>query len=104
MSHPAAVAEDLETLIVGAWLTALTQAWRIARGRRLGQLRGPSSQSYDARGIHPYSEQWGWVFACELLCPWLTQVREGCDPHVLRKAAQADAEREFAEEIIRNAR
>jgi hypothetical protein len=93
----------LEELIAETWLVCLTGAYSIAKQHRLRQLRGLPRQSYDARGIHPYSAEWGRAFALESLCPWLTAVREGCDPHTLRKEAQADADREFAEEIIRKA-
>jgi hypothetical protein len=97
--------EERENVVVGLWLEALTQAYQLAKGERLGELRGRRAKSFDGSGMHPYSHAWGRVQAFEQLVPWLAELRVDHDGEVqaheitLRQWAQADAEQSFADEL-----
>lgn len=90
------------------WTLSLQQAFSLARAERLHQLRGTYSKRFDGAGLHPYSLAWGEVMACESVFPELSVLRltgeTSCDPVSMRSVASADAERQFAREIINEAR
>ena len=98
-------AEEAEAVLVEIWLSYLTDAYRVSRGERLGELRGKRSKLLDARGLHPLSEAWGGAHALERVLPWLGELRAGdggevdCHPVTLRRIAYQDAEAAFAEEL-----
>ena len=57
-----AVEEALDneaTGIFNAWVEALRECYMLARGERLGELRGRRVKLLDERGLHPFSVAWG---------------------------------------------
>jgi len=92
-----------EETITDAWLEALSDAYHLAKGERLGELRGRRVKLLDERGMHPYSMAWGRIFACESLLPGLVAARLSeppTDPVHLRRVAQRDAESAFREQLL----
>lgn len=71
----------------------LMEAYRLALGERLGELRGHRPRLLDGRGIHPYSYVWGHVDA-------LGGSHTGISPEALRRDARAAAEETFRAEVI----
>lgn len=95
----------MATDVVDVWIAALEEAGALARGERLGELRGSRPPRFDKQGMHPYSRAWGVVAACERLDPVLSRVRaetgaEPGDPVMLRRLSAHDAEQAFAGEVI----
>lgn len=86
--------------ICALWIEGLEAAYMLARGERLNELRGTKQRFLDARGIHPFSEAWGLVEAAQHLCPDLGADGVATSPHALWRAARADADDEFREEIV----
>jgi hypothetical protein len=88
--------------VYDAWVEALRDAWHLARGERLGELRGRRQKLLDERGMHPYSLAWGRAMACEQLLPELQSARLAdppVDPVLMRRLAQRDAEQSFESEL-----
>ena len=83
-----------------AWVEALQAAYSIARGERLATLKGKRPRAFDVRGLHPFSEEVGRVFACESLAPELRFA--GFDHHLLRATAEQDAMELFLADIERD--
>jgi len=88
--------ESPDELLVGA----LREAYRLAKAERLSELRGgPRARTFDARGLHPWSEAWGYIGALWLWCelPW----GEGLLPSapLLREEARAEAQAEYEAEL-----
>lgn len=91
-----------EEHVTYAWIEALVNAYLLARGERLGELRARRAKAFDERGLHPYSLAWGEVFALEEVLPELAGARLSdpmCDPVTLRRIAQADAQETFYDEL-----
>jgi hypothetical protein len=87
-----------EADIIKAWCEAVHQHYIIARGERLGELRGRRPRTIDERGLHPLSLEVGRILALQELVPDLellefTHLRS-------RKAAHNDAAEEYEEEIV----
>lgn len=87
------------------WLGEVRMAYEIARGERLGELRGRRVSRFDARGLHPYSEAWGKIAAAmhpQLVTFFAERGDEGhspLSPTRLRALARSDAEAEFARRV-----
>lgn len=80
------------------WEQALQIAYSTAKAARGAELRGDRRvKSFDGRGVHVYSQEWGRIFACEDLMPALGSFRyeDDVDPVTLRRHAERDAEAEF---------
>lgn len=91
-------AHDTGDPLVDAWLEGLRDAYYLAKGERIGELRGRRVKLLDDRGMHPYSVAWGRVYALEALRPELQSARLSdppVDPVQLRRVAQRDAEGAF---------
>lgn len=93
-------------VIIDAWLEAIRDAFMLARGERLSELRGGRRpRSFDDRGLHPYTLAWGRIWAYEVLIPALAEARLSdpmCDPVTLRRIAKTDAEGAFYDELTRS--
>lgn len=78
------------------------EAYLIARGERLAELRGRRPRTFDDRGLHPYSYVAGEAaaYARGLGDPELVELAWP-DPLALRAAARIDAEREHRERLLR---
>lgn len=83
------------------WLSWVRDAWKIAYHDRRNELVGKRVSRFDTRGLHPYSEAWGHIFAAEenldrvgvrLDPDWLIS------PAQLRAAAEEQALEEFGRE------
>lgn len=75
-------------------------AWMHAKGARTRELRGDRRvKTFDSRGLHPYSVEWGRILALEALLPDLEQRRATgdvlFDPVSMRHHAEREAEQEF---------
>lgn len=86
------------------WEEGLREAYDLARGTRLSELRGERVKTFDAAGTHPYSQAWGRVLAAERLVSDLAVVRVGgetepCTPVTLRRVAMKDAAEAFVHEV-----
>ena len=95
--------DDAAMDVWDAWLAALSECYHLAKGERLGELRGRRVKLLDARGLHPYSLAWGRVLALEKQHPGLSAARLSdppTDPVRLRRVAQRDAERAFYDELV----
>ncbi len=80
--------------------TALTQARSLARAERLHELRGGHRpRTFDDRGLHPYSVEWGRVWALQELVGELA-ADAPTDPVALRRAAREDAIQAFKAELL----
>ena len=82
------------------WATSLGFAFTLAKGVRAAELRGDRrSKTFDARGLHLYSVEWGRVWACEELMPDLARLRATgdflLDAVSMRSKAAREAEAEF---------
>lgn len=87
-----------EGSVFALWEQALQIAYSTAKAARLAELRGDRRvKSFDGRGVHVYSQEWGRIFACEDLMPSLGHFRyeDDVDPLTLRRHAERDAEAEF---------
>lgn len=97
------MSEAWTEIVVDRWLTALRDAWHVARGERLAELRGDRRiKGFDGAGLHVYSAAWGRVIACEGLIPELQEARlsdPSADPVSLRRMAHRDAQESFASEL-----
>lgn len=97
----------IEDLIAEEWCASLQSAWSLARGERLAELEGKYLKRFDGRGLHPYSQLWGQVFACETLLPALAELRDTgdhrCEAYSLREAARREADAIYAARIIEEA-
>ena len=82
------------------WVESLQSSYSLAYGERMNDLHGVYVRRYDDQGLHPFSTAWGAVKACEALCPELNVEGVATSAHALRKAAHADADRAFREEIV----
>jgi len=84
------------------WLEALSFAFLLAKGARAAELRGDRrSKTFDPRGMHPYSEEWGKVRACEELIPELETLRADADAVSMRATAFREAEDDFAADALK---
>ena len=83
--------------IIAHWRDCIRRAYLVARGTRLSDLRGERPKRFDARGLHPYSEECGRVLALQALVPGLQQL--GFDPLLMRLEAEEDARAEFIAEV-----
>lgn len=84
-------------------------AFTLAKAERLAELRGDyRAKRWDERGLHPYSVEWGRIFAFEVALPELGNMRwsdpEGLDPVAMRRRARVIAEIEFRDQIIEERR
>jgi hypothetical protein len=87
-----------EALIIKAWCEAVCHHYTLAKGERLGELRGRRPRTIDERGLHPLSLEVGRILALQDLVPDLellefTHLRS-------RKVAHDDATKEHEEEIV----
>lgn len=81
-----------------AWKEAVDAAYQIARGERLGELRGRRPKTFDRRGLHPFSTECGRIMALQALVPRLAKLDFN---HLeLRRAAFEDAEQQYEQEIM----
>ena len=86
---------------VDRWQSALQDAYMLAHGERLAEIRGDRRAKWlDGRGLHPFSALWGEIVALESVEPVLKYAREqsgesACDPVTLRQVAHRDAELAF---------
>lgn len=92
---------DADRAAFDGWTDALFMAWQHARSARARELRGDRSVKFtDDRGLHPYSIEWGAVYALEAGRPWLQDARlhggPPADPVTMRRLAAAEAEADFA--------
>jgi len=84
--------------IYDQWKEAVNAAYHIARGERLGELRGRRPRTFDARGLHPFSTEVGRIMALKAVIPRLAKLDFN---HLeLRQAAFEDAEEQYEKEII----
>lgn len=102
-----------------AWpvfIAAVKQAYELAKAERLAEFKGRRPRTFDDRGLHPYSEVWGyigaatspeiadWLATGERVELWKEITGEESDrvlsPTSLRAAAHAAATQEFVNEII----
>lgn len=90
--------------ILEAWASCVAFAWNLAKADRSRELRGDRSvKAFDARGLHPYSVEWGRILTYESMLPELADVRACSHPPLdwitMRRMAARDAERDFAEQV-----
>jgi hypothetical protein len=90
--------------VLAAWADALAFAWSLARGARAAELRGRRVKSFDERGIHLYSAEWGAVWSYERVLPELEVLRRvggdtPLDPVSMRRLAEVEALDEFVREV-----
>lgn len=83
-----------EVFWLDVWAKAVRAAYKIAYGERLAQLRGKRTKSFDDRGLHPPSEQWGRITLAESF------IQEGAglpyvSPASVRSMAETDAYHDF---------
>jgi hypothetical protein len=78
---------------------ALRAAYSLAESAALHRLRGEPFRRYDARGLDPYSEEWGRVAVLETLHPTLSALRDS-DPVEMRTAAERSARATLAEQLL----
>lgn len=71
----------------------IREAYQIARGERLAELRGHRPRLLDDRGIHPYSYLWGQI-------DLLGGSELAHSPEALRRDARAEADEAFRQEVI----
>lgn len=91
-----------------AWPTfiaAVEQAYQLAKSERLAEMKGRRQRTFDDRGLHPYSEVWGYIGAATSteIADWQSACGRGLgaiSPTIIRDAARRDAAREFVHEII----
>jgi hypothetical protein len=84
------------------WLTALEQAYKLAKAERLTELRGDRRPArFDERGLHVYSLLCGQCQAYEAVDDALQAV--AIDPLLLSREARRDADREFRLELVEDA-
>lgn len=86
------------------WARCLWEAYVLARGNRAAELRGDRrAKAFDTTGLHPYSQLWGSVYACEQLLPGLADLRftgePECTPYGMKDMAVADANASFVAEL-----
>jgi hypothetical protein len=85
-------------LLKSKWEEAQQHAFLIARGERLALLRGRRVRSFDDRGLHPFSMEVARILLLQELQPELHE--HGFDHHNLRRNAEEEAMRMFAEEYL----
>lgn len=73
------------------------EAFLIARGERLGELRGRRLKRFDDQGLHPFSVVIGKITVIEWMLD--TPSEERVHPVALKSEAVADAHRAIIEEI-----
>lgn len=103
------------------------QAFKLAKGERAAELRGRRIRRFDERGLHPYSEVWGYIGAATdgeaagpelreqvwsklgekygMVQSWLNTMEPtmrppSLSPYNLRQAAAYVAAHEFRQELI----
>jgi hypothetical protein len=87
-----------EAVIIKAWCEAVCQHYTLAKGERLGELRGRRPRTIDERGLHPLSLEVGRILALQEMLPDLELLEF---THLLsRKAAHNDAANEYEQEIV----
>jgi hypothetical protein len=93
--------------IFEVWCEAVAMAWSFCKSERLGELRGSRVKSFDGRGLHPYSIEWGRILACEVIFPELGYARyDGgvkVDMVTMRSLAHAEAYDEWLREQLERA-
>lgn len=92
------------------WSEKLREAYLLARGERLAELRGHRPRLLDERGIHPYSYAWGQVdmLTTDELATWLGESQFEyaglpvltLSPSALRRAAREEAESIYRAQVI----
>lgn len=98
VKHYAAIPVDREgQRLVEAWLEALRECYRLAKGERSHQLRGRRIKFMDGRGVHPLSEAFGRQAALFALAELPAEL--AVDMVTIRREAELDAEDDFAEEV-----
>jgi hypothetical protein len=85
-------------LIFQAWTEDVWQCWLLAKGERLGELRGKYVRKFDERGLHPFSMVVSQVWSWERLMPELSYAQ--FDPVLLRREAQREADKEFRNQVL----
>jgi hypothetical protein len=86
-----------EQTVVNAWLAAVEDSYRLAKGTCASRLRWRRVAGRDGRGVDPFSESVGRAYALQDLLPWLRELH--FDPAELRRVAEADAIRDFEQEV-----
>lgn len=99
---------DGELFILEAWQQAVQMAWSLAKAERIAELNGSRSKTFDTRGLHPYSVEWGRILAFEVLMPELAHARyEGqsqqIDMVTMRKLAHQEGYDEWVREQVERA-
>jgi hypothetical protein len=79
--------------VIEQFCEGLRSAWMIARGERLGELRGKRARLLNGAGLHDYSLEIGRLQTLMSLLPLLTEL--DFNPVELRREAHRDAELEF---------
>lgn len=82
------------------WARSFRAAYKLAYGERMAALRGKRTKSYDDRGLHPYSEQWGRITLSESFVLSETGwAPPDASPTAIKNMAQHDAYSDFISEL-----
>lgn len=97
MNDPLAPSEGASWFTI--WARATRAAYKLAYGERSALVRGKRTRSYDDRGLHPYSEQWGRMTLAESFVMAETGWLPYLSPASLRDMAHADAHHDYVKEL-----
>lgn len=87
-----------ENHVIEEWCQAVSRYHSLARGERLGELRGRRVRLLDDRGLHPLSLEIGRIMTCQALLPELIEL--DFDHFEVRRAAHHDAVEEYEHDVI----
>lgn len=97
--------EEIQAEVFQLHREAMRAAFALAKATRLRELRGERNvKAFDNRGLHPYSTEWGRIFALESLGMGLSAERQLDDgsiitPSSMRRDAEREACLQFEEQV-----